>query len=468
MGLRDRLERSTRRTSNGEIGVAAPRPAAGTVAPAEPPPAEQLPVDPPHYQAIKLALHRKLIDHIDVAKLSTAELMGARGEVRGLLRTFIQEANPPLNTQERQRLLTELEHETFGLGLLEPLLVDPTINDILVNRWDEVYIERAGRLVRTGLAFRDNAHLLQVIERIVSKVGRRIDESSPMVDARLPDGSRVNAIVPPLAIDGPALSIRRAKQQPLTLCDLVRYGSLDALMAGVLEAAVKARLNILISGGSGSGKTTLLNALVNYIGSHERVVSIEDTVELRLSSLHVVRLETRPPNIERQGEITQRDLVKNALRMRPDRVLIGEVRGAEAFDMLQAMNTGHKGSLTTIHANSPRDALARLETMILMAGANLTTDAMRRQIGSAIDVVVQLERSADGSRRVMSLCEVAGFEEHLIKLHEIAHYHDTATGGAFTAMGVLPLHYEALERTGVQIPRELFYAPASTAVKGAR
>jgi pilus assembly protein CpaF len=454
MGLRDRLDR--------------PKPGQPTNGPAhEEPPAPAKPVADesplalgapatPLYQQVKRALHRRLIEHIDAAKLSTAELTGAKNEIRGILRQLLQEENPPLNQEERSQLLLDLEHETFGLGPLEPLLADPTVNDIMVNKWDEVYVERHGRLERTGLSFRDNAHLLHIIERIVSRVGRRIDESSPMVDARLPDGSRVNAIIPPLAIDGPALSIRRAKQDQIHLRDMVRYGSIDPLMASVLEAAIKARLNILISGGSGTGKTTLLNAMISFISQGERIVSIEDTVELRLSALHGVRLETRPANIERQGEITQRDLVKNALRMRPDRILIGEVRGAEALDMLQAMNTGHKGSITTIHANSPRDALTRLETMILMAGVNLTTDGMRRQIGSAIDMVIQLQRAADGVRRVVSICEVAGVEEHIIKLQEVVLYRETAAGGHFTATGILPIHYDAMQQTGVDIPRHLF------------
>jgi pilus assembly protein CpaF len=453
MSLRDRLHRASH--------TPAESPAPAQEAAALPRPDQCAAPSSPQYQEIKLALHRRFIDHIDTAKLATAELVGARAEIREILRQLIADANPPLNQDERQQLLVDLEHETFGLGPLEPLLADTTINDILVNRWDAVYVERGGRLERTGLSFRDNMHLLQTIERIVSRVGRRIDESSPMVDARLPDGSRVNAIIPPLAIDGPALSIRRAKQQPMRLVDLHRFGSLDQLMASLLEAAVRARLNILISGGSGSGKTTLLNALVDYIGPSERLVSIEDTVELHLAQLHVVRLETRPPNIERQGEITQRDLVKNALRMRPDRIIVGEVRGPEAFDMLQAMNTGHKGSLTTIHANSPRDALARLETMILMAGVNLATEAMRRQISSAIDLVIQLQRSVDGARRVVSVCEVAGLEEQIIKLHEIARYQETIAGGYFAPTGLLPLRYDALQRTGVQLPRHFFAQPAN-------
>lgn len=454
MGLRDRLDRPKFHKSNG--ATATDKSGEETEARHESRPPERLSPSTHLYQQIKLTLHQRLLDHIDAAKLSTPELSAARPEIRDILRQLLKDENPPLNHDEREQLLVDLEHETFGFGPLEPLLADPTIDDILVNRWDEVYIERAGVLIRTNLTFRDNRHLLQIIERIINQVGRRIDESSPMVDARLLDGSRVNAVIPPVSVDGPALSIRRAKQRPLGLRDLAQLGSVSPLMAAMLEAAIKARLNVLISGGSGSGKTTLLNALMHYIGSTERIVSIEDTVELRLSGLHVIRLETRPPNIERQGEVTQRDLVKNALRMRPDRIIVGEVRGPEALDMLQAMNTGHKGSLTTIHANSSRDALARLETMILMAGANLTTEAMRRQISSAIELVVQLNRSADGTRRIVSMCEVAGMEEQMIQLQEIARYQETDTGGHFTATGILPIRYEALQRTGVEIPRQWF------------
>ncbi len=412
----------------------------------------------PAYQQIKLTLQRQLVERIDAVRLTIVDSPAGRLQIRELLEQLILEENPPLSQEERRQLVDELEHDTFGLGPIEPFMHDPAVDDILVNRCDEVYVERFGRLERTSARFRDDAHLLQVIERIVSRAGRRIDESSPMVDARLPDGSRINAIIPPLAVDGPALSIRRLKQRPLAMEDLLRFGSLNAATASLLEAAVTSKRNILISGGSGSGKTTLLNSLVRHISASERIVSIEDTVELRLEGQHVIRLETRPPNIEAQGEITQRDLVRNALRMRPDRILIGEVRGAEAFDMLQAMNTGHKGSLTTIHANSPRDALARLEMMILMAGTNLTSEAMRRQISSAIDIIIQLHRFPDGVRRVISVCEIDGMDESVIKLQELVKFQSRAGSpehpghGEFLTTGVMPAFVEELKRAGLQLP----------------
>ncbi len=446
MGLRDRLSR----------------------APVAFEPAAEPARRPSPYQQIKRRIQQRLIEHINSGQLALIDSPAARAQVRELLEQLIQEDNPPLNQEERRKLVEDLEHETFGLGPLEPFLRDPAVDDILVNRCDEIYVERAGRLERVQAAFRDDAHLLQVIERIVSRAGRRIDESSPMVDARLPDGSRINAIIPPLAVDGPALSIRRVKEQPLTMDDLLRFGSLNPATASLLEAAVRAKRNILISGGSGSGKTTLLNVLVGYIGASERIVSIEDTVELRLAGLHVVRLETRPPNIEGKGEVTQRDLVRNALRMRPDRIIVGEVRGAEALDMLQAMNTGHKGSLTTIHANSPRDALARLETMILLAGVNLTSEAMRRQIGSAIHLVVQLHRFPDGVRRIVSICEVAGIDEQIIKLQEIIKYQPRAgptpeiSHGEFVTTGILPAFLEELKRAGLQAPPQLVASLAAS------
>ncbi len=414
------------------------------------------------YQQMKRTIHRQLIDHIDSSRTMMLDSPDTRKQVRGILEQILQQENPALNQEERRQLINDLEHETFGLGPIEPLLRDHTVNDILVNRHDEVYVERFGKLERTQIVFRDNLHLMQVIERIVSQVGRRIDESTPMVDARLPDGSRVNAIIPPLAVDGPSLSIRRAKQDPIVMDEMLKLGSLNQPMALLLQAAVKAKMNILISGGSGSGKTTLLNAMVSYVPEGERLVSIEDTVELRLQGQHVVRLETRPPNIEGKGEITQRDLIKNALRMRPDRVLVGEVRGSEAFDMLQAMNTGHKGSLATIHANSARDALSRLETMILFAGMNLTGEAMRRQISSAIDFVVQTQRFPDGVRRITSISEMAGMEGNIIKLQELARFQygrGTAFNtvrGDFVSLGLLPSCLEELQRTGVALQTQWF------------
>ena len=443
MGLRDRFH-SALEDSHSEKPTVPPR---GT-------PGAQTSSFPTNYEQIKGILHKRLIEQIDLARLSIEDTPAIRQQIRRLLEQILQEENPPLNSQERQQLLHDLEDETFGLGPLEPLLRDPTINDILVNRYNEVYIERSGRLERTGITFRDDKHLLRVIERIVSRAGRRIDESLPLVDARLPSGARVNAIIPPLAVDGPTLSIRRTRQSPWTMEDLLRFGTLNPATAELLELAVKAKLNILVSGGTGTGKTTLLNVLVRYIPHSERVISIEDTVEFRLQGLHFVRLETRPPNVEGKGEVTQRDLLKNALRMRPDRILVGEVRGGEALDMLQAMNTGHKGSLTTIHSNSSQDALARLETMILMAGVNLTGEAMRRQIASALDVVVQLERLPDGTRRVVSICEVAGIKEGIIALKEILKFKQRKEGasngiqGEFVIQGTVPAFIERLQMGG--------------------
>jgi pilus assembly protein CpaF len=452
MGLRDRLKH------DGEPPHGSP--------PAKPPRSEEHSEEDRRrssdYQQIKRTIHRQLIDHVDSSRMIIIESPETRRQVRGLLEQILHQENPPLNQEERRQLIDDLEHETFGLGPIEPLLRDTSVNDILVNRFDEVYVERYGKLERTQIIFRDNMHLMQVIERIVSRVGRRIDESNPMVDARLPDGSRVNAIIPPLAVDGPSLSIRRAKTNPIIMDEMLKLGSLNLPMAQLLQAAVKAKMNVLISGGSGSGKTTLLNAMVTFIPEGERLVSIEDTVELRLQGQHVVRLETRPPNIEGKGEITQRELIKNALRMRPDRVLVGEVRGPEAFDMLQAMNTGHKGSLATIHANSPRDALARMETMILLAGMNLTSEAMRRQISSAIDFVVQTQRFPDGVRRITSISEMAGMEGTIIKLQELAKFqYGRGTGfntvrGDFVSSGVLPSCLEELQRTGVVLQTQWF------------
>ncbi len=406
-------------------------------------------------------IHRRLIDTIDANRLSITDSATTRQQIRALLEQILRQETSALSTEEQQQLVRDVEDEVFGLGPLESLLRDSTINDILVNRAGEIYVERFGRLEKTEVTFRDDAHLLQVIERIVARANRRIDESSPMVDVRMPDGSRVNAIIPPLAIDGPVLSIRRFYQEPLTTEDLVRFGSVSKGAALILEAAVKAKMNVLISGGTGSGKTTLLNALIRYIGPSERIVSIEDTVELRLPGLHVVRLETRPPNIEGHGEITQRSLLRNALRMRPDRILVGEVRGEEAYDMMQAMNTGHKGSLTTIHANGPRDALARLETMILMAGVNLTSEAMRRQISSAIDLVIQLERFPDGVRRLVSISEIAGMEDQMIKLQEVLRFEQqkgTPTQivtGRFAPTGILPAFLDQLQKIGSPLANQV-------------
>jgi pilus assembly protein CpaF len=371
----------------------------------------------------------------------------------------------PLNHAERDRLIVEVQHETFGLGPLEPILADPDISDILVNNCANVYVERKGKLARTDVVFRDDRHLLQIIERIVSKVGRRIDESSPYVDARLPDGSRVNAIIPPLAIDGPALSIRRFGIDPLKMSDLLNLGAQDERMSPVLQAAVKTRVNVLISGGTGTGKTTLLNVLSEFIPSTERIITIEDSAELHMKQDHVVRLETRPSNIEGRGEVTQRDLVRNALRMRPDRIILGEVRGGEALDMLQAMNTGHDGSLSTIHSNSTRDALSRLETMVLMAGMELPSRAIRDQIGSAIQIVIQLVRYPDGTRKVLKLSEITGMEGDTLVMQDIFIYRqkgidkDGKIVGAFEATGIRPKFSERFHISGIEMPRGIYDPP---------
>ncbi|HLE64074.1 MAG TPA: CpaF family protein, partial [Pyrinomonadaceae bacterium] len=358
------------------------------------------------FQEMKSRLHRTLINRMDLTKLSTLTPEQVKEEVSRLAEVVLAQEPTPLSVAERERLVNDVHHELFGLGPIEPLLADSTISDILVNSYARIYIERRGKLELTDVTFKDDEHLMRVIERIVSTVGRRIDESSPMVDARLRDGSRVNAIIPPLSIDGPVLSIRRFGAEPLRMSALIDNKALTKDIADMLEMVVKARLNVLISGGTGAGKTTLLNALSAYIPEDERIVTIEDSAELQMQQPHVVRLETRPPNIESKGEVTQRDLVRNALRMRPDRIVIGEVRSGEAIDMLQAMNTGHDGSLTTIHANTPRDALSRLETMVQMTGLRLSERAMRQQIASAIDLVLQVARLSDGSRRVTSISEI--------------------------------------------------------------
>src|SRR6266536_3332162 len=371
------------------------------------------------YQQVKADLHRKILDRLDLEKLGRTPSAAAREEVLLVIRNTVNSEAVPLSFAERERLAREILDEIFGLGPLEPLLKDPTISDILVNRYNKVYVERAGKLEVTGLSFKDNQHLMQIIDRIVSRVGRRVDESSPMVDARLADGSRVNAIIPPLALDGPVLSIRRFGSERLTINDLIQFNSIPPQMAEVAAACVKSRLNMIVSGGTGAGKTTLLNCLSNYIPENERIVTIEDSAELKLQQEHVVRLETRPPNIEGQGSVTQRDLVRNALRMRPDRIVVGEVRGGEALDMMQAMNTGHDGSISTVHANSARDALSRLETMMLMAGIHLPERALREQIASGLDLIVQLSRLSDGSRKLVEFTEVSGMEGSTITTQTI-------------------------------------------------
>jgi pilus assembly protein CpaF len=414
------------------------------------------------FQEMKSRLHRALINRMDLTKLNTLTQEQVHAEVTRLAESVLAQEAMPLSAADRDRLVNDVQHELFGLGPLEPLLADPTISDILVNSYKTIYIERRGKIEKTNVAFKDDEHLMRVIERIVSSVGRRIDESSPMVDARLRDGSRVNAIIPPLSIDGPVLSIRRFGTEPLRMNTLIEYKALTRDIADMLQMCVTARLNLLISGGTGSGKTTLLNALSAYIPETERIVTIEDSAELQLQQPHVVRLETRPQNIEGRGEVTQRDLVRNALRMRPDRIVIGEVRGGEAIDMLQAMNTGHDGSLTTVHANTPRDALARLETMIQMTGMRLSDRAMRQQVASAINLVVQVARLSDGARRLTSISEITGMEGETITMQEIFQFERTGVDaggqviGRFRPTGIRPRFAERLKACGMQLPRVFF------------
>jgi pilus assembly protein CpaF len=411
---------------------------------------------------LKVEIHNKLISRLDLEAL---ERMKDEAEISSQIRLavadFLRAEITPLSQAERDEIVEHVVWEVVGLGPIEPFFRDPTVSDILVNNSHNIFVERHGRLSRVPTQFRNDAHLLAVIDRIVSRVGRRVDESSPMVDARLPDGSRVNAIIPPLALDGPVLSIRRFGAG-LSVRQLIELGAFNQEMVTLLSGCVKARLNMLISGGTGSGKTTLLNTLSSFIPSHERLISIEDAAELRLQQEHVVRLETRPPNAEGRGEVIARDLVKNALRMRPDRIIVGEVRAGEALDMLQAMNTGHEGSLSTIHANSARDALARLETMILMAGTQLPSRAMREQVASALDLVVQVQRFSDGSRRVVSLTEVTGLEGEVVTMQEIFRFKRTGLSpdgrvlGHFEATGVRPMFVERLKLAGVEFPSNLF------------
>lgn len=414
------------------------------------------------YQQVKADLHRKILDRLDLEKLGRTPNDTARDEVLLLIRNTINSEAVPLSFAERERLAREILDEIFGLGPLEPLLKDHTISDILVNRYDKVYVERAGKLEPTGLSFKDNAHLMQIIDRIVSRVGRRVDESSPMVDARLADGSRVNAIIPPLAIDGPCLSIRRFGRDPVTARTMIENKTLTEPMLELLSAMVKGRLNLLISGGTGAGKTTLLNVLSGYIPNSDRIVTIEDAAELQLKQDHVVRLETRPPNIEGKGAVRQRQLVINSLRMRPDRIVVGEVRGEEAFDMLQAMNTGHEGSLTTVHANTQRDAMARLESMFSMANLNIPERAVRQQLVSAIHAVVQIARLSDGTRKVMTVSEVVGMENDVILMQDIFTFERVGideTGkvrGIFRATGIRPKFADKLAIAGCRLRPALF------------
>jgi pilus assembly protein CpaF len=416
----------------------------------------------PEYQELKFALHRKLLDRINLEALSSVASERVRNEVRMAVARLVEEERAPLSITEKDRVIEEVLDEVFGLGPLEPLLADPTISDILVTTPALVFVERAGKLYRTPVEFKDNAHLLRIIEKIVSRVGRRVDESSPLVDARLPDGSRVNAAIPPVAVDGPLLSIRRFGRDPLRGQDLINNLTLTPGILLLLEACVKARLNILISGGTGAGKTTLLNALSAFIPEDERIVTIEDAAELKLDQIHVARMETRPPNIEGAGAIRIRQLVINALRMRPDRIIVGEVRGEEALDMLQAMNTGHDGSLTTIHANSPRDAVSRLEVMVGMANSNMGVRSIRQQVSSAIDVFVQIARFSDGSRRISAFTECVGMEGEQITMQDIFVFEKTGVNesgkvtGRFRATGIRPKFYDRLKAAGLHVPASAF------------
>ncbi|WP_069704807.1 CpaF family protein [Burkholderia seminalis] len=414
------------------------------------------------YQKLRREIHLTVLERVELERLSRMPQDQVRMEIGALIARILDEERLPANDIERRQLAIDVYDEMFGFGPLEALLRDPGISDILVNTYRQVYVERCGRLELTDVTFYDDAHLMKVIEKIVSRVGRRIDESSPMVDARLPDGSRVNAIIPPSAIDGPLMSIRRFAVNPLKMDDLVRFHSLTPPMAELLDALSRAKVNVLVSGGTGSGKTTLLNILSGYIPRNERIVTIEDAAELQLQQPHVLRLETRPPNIEGKGEITQRTLVRNALRMRPDRIILGEVRGAEALDMLNAMNTGHEGSLATIHANTPRDALTRLENMISVAGLSLPPKTMRQQIASAISVVVQAARLTDGKRKIVSIQELTGMEGDIINMQEIFTFkrtgvdRDGSVRGHFCATGVRPKFVERLQAFGINLPDSLY------------
>ena len=413
-------------------------------------------------ETFKAEIHRTLISKLDLEKLSRINSGQARQAVAGMVNEIIREQRVPLSFNEQEKIQADLLDEVFGLGPLEPLLRDPNVSDILVNSKDHVFIERSGLLQKTDTAFRDDRHLMQIIDRIVSRVGRRVDESSPMVDARLPDGSRVNAIIPPLALDGPTLSIRRFGTGPLAASQLVELKSISPEMMEMLAAAVRARISILISGGTGAGKTTFLNILSQYIPKGERLVTIEDAAELQLAQENIVRLETRPPNIEGTGAIRQRQLLINSLRMRPDRIIIGEVRGEEAFDMLQAMNTGHEGSMTTIHANTTRDALSRLESMVAMTNLNLPERTVRQQIAAAIAIVVQVSRMSDGSRKVVSISEITGMEENVISMHEIFSFKRRGIGpdgkvvGSFQPSRIRPKFLERLRISGIFLPTDMF------------
>src|SRR5436189_90319 len=414
------------------------------------------------YQDLKSSVHRDLISRVDLERVASQRDEYTRGQVLSVIQDLVANLKTPLSGRERERLSLEVLDEVFGLGPLEPLLQDSTVNDILVNTHKQVYVERAGLLEKTGITFKDEAHLMHIIEKIVSGVGRRVDESSPMVDARLADGSRVNVIIPPLAIDGPHLSIRRFGHIPITEDDLLKNQTITQPMLELLRGAVKSRINIIISGGTGAGKTTLLNVLSGYISDRERIVTIEDSAELQMKQRHCVRLETRPSNIEGKGAVMQRQLLINSLRMRPDRIVVGEVRGEEALDMLQAMNTGHDGSLTTVHANSPRDAIARVETIALMANLNLPEKAIRAQIAAAVTLVVQVSRFNDGTRRVTHLTEITGMEDDIVSMQDVFVFEkhgispDGRVLGAFTATGIRPKFADRLKASGINVPGSWF------------
>src|SRR5687768_11988071 len=470
MGLFTRNNPSTAATAPTPAKGAAPGAApAAPAAPHVPLPERPVIITPAapserqvYLKQLKIRIHQQLVERLDVQNLRAMPPETVRAEVKVLIRELCHVEKGLINSIEQDRLMDEVMDETFGLGPIEVLLKDPAITDILVNRHDRIYCERRGRLDLSDVQFRDNAHLRQIIDRIVGLVGRRVDEVSPMVDARLADGSRVNAIIPPLALDGPAMSIRRFGHRPMQLEDLIRHQAFPMQVLDFLAAAVQARCNILISGGTGSGKTTLLNCLSRYIHADERVITIEDAAELQLQQPHVVRLETRPPNIESKGEITQRDLVKNCLRMRPDRIIIGEVRAAEALDMLQAMNTGHEGSMTTIHANTTRDALSRLEVMIAMAGYDIPIRALRQQIASAIQIIVQSRRLAGGRRKVVSVSEITGMEGEQVQMHDLFAFEQTGVDpdghatGHLKCNGIRPRCADRIEHRGIRLPADLF------------
>ncbi|HZP41016.1 MAG TPA: CpaF family protein [Candidatus Binatia bacterium] len=414
------------------------------------------------FEELKVRIHRELLEKLDLVALASLSREQGESQIRVAIGRLLEHQSTPLSRVDRERVIEEIAYEVLGLGPLDPILQDPAVSDVLINGPDNIYVEKFGKLEKTAVRFRDNAHLMQIIDRIVSRVGRRVDESSPMVDARLPDGSRVNVIIPPLALDGAVMSIRRFGRDPYKIEDLVAFRSMTQEMADVLKAIVHARLNIVVSGGTGSGKTTLLNCLSSFIPINERIVTIEDSAELQLQQPHVVRLETRPPNLEGRGEVTARDLVRNSLRMRPDRIVVGEVRGGESLDMLQAMNTGHDGSLTTLHANSPRECLQRLEMLVLMAGIELPVKAIRQQICSAIDVIVQPRRIQDGTRKVMKITEVIGMEGDTILTQDIFEFVQTgvnASGiveGYFRATGVRPTFMDRLAAAGVNLDHVKF------------